>query len=74
MEKIKIGENAGKIWHLLNETTSITMSKLCQRLGISLEEAVLAVGWLARENKIYIEKKEGILYLSNESNYNFTFG
>ena len=49
-EKANIGQKAGTVWHKLN---------------IGVEEATLAVGWLAREDKVFIERKNGILYVHN---------
>ena len=31
-----------------------------------LGETALAAGWLARENKIYIERRNGLLYIRKE--------
>ncbi|MDB9149842.1 winged helix-turn-helix domain-containing protein, partial [Parabacteroides distasonis] len=30
------------------------------------DETALAAGWLARENKIYIERRNGLLYIRKE--------
>jgi len=34
----------------------------------------LAAGWLARENKICIQRKNGLIALSDESAFPFSFG
>ena len=73
MEKTKIGLNAGKIWRILNEKGELSMFDLCRELGLTFEDVALAIGWLARENKILLRKKEGMLYASIE-NVEFTFG
>ena len=59
MEKGRIGLNAGKVWHALNEVNEISTQEL------SIEDLALAIGWLARENNIYITRKNGLLYVSN---------
>ena len=64
-EKANIGRKAGTVWHKLNETGSITIPELALKLDIRVEEATLAVGWLAREDKVFIERKNGILYVHN---------
>ena len=64
-EKANIGQKAGTVWHKLNETGSITIPELVLKLDIRVEEAPLAVGWLAREDKVFIERKNGILYVHN---------
>ena len=73
MEKKRIGLNAGKVWRILNEKGELSMFDLCRELGLTFEDVALAIGWLARENKILLRKKEGMLYASIE-NVEFTFG
>ena len=73
MEKTKIGLNAGKVWRILNEKGELSMFDLCRELSLTFEDVALAIGWLARENKILLRKKEGMLYASIE-NVEFTFG
>ena len=71
MEKKRIGSNAGKVWRILNEKGELSMFDLCRELSLTFED--VALGWLARENKILLRKKEGMLYASIE-NVEFTFG
>ena len=73
MEKKRIGSNAGKVWRILNEKGEQCMFTLCHELGLTFEDVAIAIGWLARENKILLRKKEGMLYASIE-NVEFTFG
>ena len=73
MEKKRIGSNAGKVWRILNEKGEQSMLTLCHELGLTFEDVAIAIGWLARENKILLRKKEGMLYASIE-NVEFTFG
>lgn len=65
-EKTKIGSKAGTIWHKLNETGSITIPELALKLNIGVEDTTLAVGWLAREDKVFIERRNGLLYVRNQ--------
>ena len=65
MEKGRIGLNAGKVWHALNEVHEISTQELSRKLSLSIEDLALAIGWLARENNIYITRKNGLLYVSN---------
>ncbi len=65
MEKGRIGLNAGKVWHALNEVSEISTQELSRKLSLSIEDLALAIGWLARENNIYITRKNGLLYVSN---------
>ena len=66
MEKVNIGFNAGTILEKLGETGPITTAELARRLNLTAEETALAAGWLARENKIYIERRNGLLYIRKE--------
>lgn len=56
MEKANIGFKAGIIFEKLGETGLITIAELARRLNFAADETALAAGWLARENKIYIER------------------
>lgn len=53
MEKTKIGLNAGKVWRILNEKGELSMFDLCRELSLTFEDVALAIGWLAREDKIF---------------------
>jgi chemotaxis response regulator CheB len=50
----------------LGETGLITIAELARRLNFAADETALAAGWLARENKIYIERRNGLLYIRKE--------
>ena len=52
MEKGRIGLNAGKVWHALNEVNEISTQELSRKLSLSIEDLALAIGWLARENMV----------------------
>jgi len=58
MNKKLIGTNAGIIWNLLNNNQKWNVAQLQEASGLSKEEIYAAIGWLARENKIEIEKNE----------------
>lgn len=62
MYKATIGTNAGKVWHALQETKEMTLPELAHKLGLSVEDATLAIGWLARENKIFIRQKDSEIW------------
>ena len=71
MYKSEIGTNAGKIWRILKETREITL----QDLAGKVEDTALAVGWLARENNIFIQKKDSTFWVSDEEeDIMFKFG
>lgn len=48
----KFGENAGKIWHILDQTGNSSEEQLQEHTKLSKKEFYAGVGWLARENKI----------------------
>ena len=65
METAKIGLNAGLVWRKLNENGSFPIQELARKLDLGAEDTALAIGWLARENKEYLERKNGVLYVKN---------
>lgn len=66
MEKVSIGFNAGTILKKLSETGFITVAELARKINIAADEAAMAAGWLAREGKIRVERKNGLLYICNQ--------
>ncbi len=66
------GENAGKIWRTLNTHGPLTKHQILHRTNLTDREFYIAVGWLARENKI---RKDGEFYsLADETNLLFKIG
>ncbi len=57
MKTTKIGENAGKIWNTLNKSGEMTISQVKKKATLNDVEANMALGWLAREDKVAIAKK-----------------
>ncbi len=51
------GNNAGTLWDTLNAEGPQVQTKLLKRANLRNEEFYSAVGWLARENKIYKDKR-----------------
>lgn len=45
----------------LKEKGELSMFDLCHELGLTFEDVALAIGWLARESKVLLRKKEGML-------------
>ena len=50
-----IGETAGDIWRVLHERGSQTLAGIKKSVDASEELALLAVGWLSREDKLEFE-------------------
>ncbi len=51
-----IGETAGKVWRLLNENGEASLSQLKRGVEADPNLILQAIGWLAREDKLHIEK------------------
>ena len=51
------GNNAGKIWDILDMEGPQVQTKLMKKTNLRNEEFFGAIGWLARENKIYKDKR-----------------
>ena len=73
MENTRIGLNAGKVWRILNEKGEVSMFELCRELGLTFEEVAVAIGWLARENKISFREKDNMLFVKIDD-VEFSFG
>ena len=54
----KIGKNAGKIWNILNIEGEIDIQNISKLTKIDETDTYLAIGWLARENKIRLKMGE----------------
>ena len=67
MDKGTIGNNAGIVWELLNDGKRWKYEDLKTASGLSDRDLNAAIGWLAREDKIYFEtdvNNTEYLYLS----------
>ena len=57
----EIGRTAGEIWHLLKERGEMSLSGVVMALSTSQSTAYMALGWLAREEKLeFVKKQRGI--------------
>ena len=74
MDKHVIGENAGIIWRLLNNGERWEYEQLKEKSGLSDRDLNLAIGWLARENKIFIRQKDDEIWVSEKPEIMFSFG
>jgi len=52
---MQIGETAGTVWTVLVEKGPLSMAKLVKAVGEPRDTVMQALGWLAREDKIWIE-------------------
>jgi hypothetical protein len=65
------GRNAGKIWKTLETHGPLPKVKLLKNTRLDETNFFAAIGWLARENKIY---KKGLTYGLGETNLVDTIG
>jgi hypothetical protein len=53
-----IGDTAGKVWKFLEEKGEANLSQLKKGVKADPNLTLQAIGWLAREGKLRIEKKD----------------
>jgi len=51
----QIGEMAGVVWRTLDANGAMSLTKLVKSIGQPRDMVMQAVGWLAREDKVWIE-------------------
>lgn len=73
IENTRVGFNAGKVWRILNEKGELSMYMLCCATCFTFEDTAIAIGWLAREGKIIVRRKNNMAFLS-VNNVEFSFG
>ena len=56
--KEKIGTDAGQIWKVLDEEGVKGIKELKKITKLSEKEVYAAIGWLAREEKLFFDKNE----------------
>jgi len=60
----EIGESAGKVWQYLNEHPLSTPEQVNRSLKLQESLFYMAVGWLAREDKLAFEGEGKTMKLS----------
>jgi hypothetical protein len=58
MIKSEIGVNAGIIWQYLDNKGECSIDSLKELLNMNERDFFLALGWLARENKLVFYNRE----------------
>jgi hypothetical protein len=53
----QVGETAGQIWHELVRSGPLSLAKLAKQIDAPRDLVMMAVGWLAREDKVCIEEE-----------------
>lgn len=59
----QIGQVAGLVWHALHDGGPHSLNKLVKTSGANRDLVLQAIGWLAREDKVWIEEtKRGRMF------------
>lgn len=74
MDKHNVGEIAGQVWHALENRRAISVQDLSRILSQNVIDVAMAIGWLAREDKIYLQTKDNITFVSLYNIFDFCFG
>ncbi len=53
----QIGETSGLVWAILREKGPMTLTALKRQVKAPPDVVLMAVGWLAREDKLEVERK-----------------
>jgi len=67
----KFGKSAGKVWNILNEKGPLNEKYLLDYSKLAKNDFFIAIGWLARENKIC---KNDDIYSLDASTLDFLIG
>jgi hypothetical protein len=54
----EIGDTAGDVWNTLANNGPMSLAKLVKAVGQPRDLVMQALGWLAREDKIWIEEQK----------------
>ena len=54
---LNIGQTAGKVWKFLEEKGEANLTQMKKGVKAEPDLILQAIGWLAREDKLQIEKK-----------------
>jgi hypothetical protein len=60
----EIGTVAGAIWKALNDKGELTLTNLKKEVGRETPICEFAIGWLAREDKVVVERDKRTLRIS----------
>jgi hypothetical protein len=67
----QFGRNAGLVWNVLKDNNFLSDLELIELTSLREYELYIAIGWLARENKI---RKEGECFKLDSSNLDYKIG
>ena len=58
-----IGNNAGLVWHALNENGRMSVKKKATKIKAE-KDVYAALGWLAKEGKLVFAEEKGEIFVS----------
>jgi hypothetical protein len=53
----QLGETAGRVWSVLRDKGPLSVSTIKKQVKAPGEMVLMAIGWLAREDKLVFEQK-----------------
>jgi hypothetical protein len=53
----EVGETAGRVWRVLQEKGPLSLNALKKQVKAPGDVVLMAIGWLAREDKLVLEQK-----------------
>ena len=62
----EIGTNAGKVWTALAGGKPATLAELKKKTAIDDNILAMSIGWLAREEKVIIDRKGAVISIKNK--------
>ncbi|MEN6306481.1 MAG: winged helix-turn-helix domain-containing protein [Anaerohalosphaeraceae bacterium] len=61
----KIGQAAGAVWLFLSQSQEpVSLATLAKKVDLNSQTAAMAIGWLARENKLVFQEKGKTVFVS----------
>lgn len=63
MVNTEVGLDAGRVWQLLSERKVLSVRKIGEMTSWRESHIYLALGWLARENKVRFSDQGGMMYV-----------
>jgi hypothetical protein len=60
----QVGEVAGKVWHTLKESGELSTAQLKKKIETDDKTLWMALGWLAREDKLNFNQVKNTLKIS----------
>ncbi len=64
MEEMNIGLDAGTIWNQIDMGGIMSIAALKKATKLNERRIYLALGWLAREGKVFFQEKKGELLVA----------